>query len=191
LPTKQKDIRKLHEEDNTFSKRVSDWMDQIKGLNSPILLEYANKCPDCDSRLQPIQPTIAMFRKGNKSNGPPLTCECLQCDRSFSSYQLNLLYVDKYAFEHGIPKQDYSFEKIDVWSASCEYLDISEPFQMIVFTLALMDLQFHYWHHAKYVTMVINYLARVSSAQRELLREQSVAFSILVFFSFWQRISIQ
>jgi hypothetical protein len=149
LPTKQADVRKLHEEDEDFSQRVSDWLDQIKGLNSPILAEYANKCPDCGFALEPIPPTIGMFKKGNKKNGPPLTCKCIICDRSFSSYQLNLLYVDKFALENGITKEEYSGDKVDKWMASCEYFDISEPFQKIVFSLALLDIQFHYWHHAK------------------------------------------
>jgi hypothetical protein len=125
------------------------WLDQVKSLNSPILLEYANTCPTCDSALEPVPPTIGMFKKGNKSNGPPLTCKCTVCHDSFNSYELNMLYVEKYARKHGIEKDDYSSSKIDVWSASCEYLDITDPFQMIVFTIALMDLQFHYWHHAK------------------------------------------
>ena len=142
-------MRKLHEEDEDFSQRVSDWLDQIKGLNSPILTEYANKCPDCGFALEPIPPTIAMFKKGNKKNGPPLTCRCIICERSFSSYQLNLLYVDKFALENGISKEEYSGDKVDTWMASCEYFDISDPFQKIVFTLALLDIQFHYWHHAK------------------------------------------
>lgn len=131
---------------------MSDWKDQIKGLNSPILLEYANKCPDCNSELQQIPPTIAMYRK-NIKNGPPLTSKCVACSNSFSSHQLNLLYVDKYAEKHGITKEEYSFDKVDTWSASCECLDVSVPFHMIVFTLALLELQFHYWHHAKYVTL--------------------------------------
>jgi len=151
LPTKQKDIHKLHKKDEDFSKRVSDWLDQVKSLNSPILLKYANKCPDCECELTPIPPTIAMFKKGNKKNGPPLTCECLSCKKSFSSYQLNLLYVDKYALEYGIAPEEYSSHKVDIWAASCEYLDTTDPFQLIVFTLSLLQLQFHYWHHAKYV----------------------------------------
>ena len=90
-----------------------------------------------------------MFRKGNKNNGPPLTCKCSSCNTSYSSYQLNLIYIDKYAAKHGIEKSRYSADKIDIWAASCEYLDITIPFQLIVYTLALLDLQFHYWHHAK------------------------------------------
>lgn len=149
LCTSQKEIRRKTIEDPGFSTEVMKWLDQIKGLNSPILLEYANTCPTCNSALEPIPPTIAMYRKGKKNNGPPLTCKCSSCNEKFSSYELNLLYVDKYARKHGIQKDEYSAKNIDVWSASCEYLDISIPFQMIVFTIALMDLQFHYWHHAK------------------------------------------
>jgi hypothetical protein len=183
LPTKQKDVQKLHMDDDNFSIRVSERMDQIKGLNSPILLEYANVCPVCEGPLEPIPPTIDMFKKGNKKNGPPLTCKCVSesCGQKFSSYELNVLYVDKYALKHGISPRDYSPEKIDIWSASCECLDISDPFQMIVFTIALMDLQFHYWHHAKYI-ILFNFIALALNAQGERHQEQNVDFSIQSFY---------
>jgi hypothetical protein len=188
LCTSQKEIRRKTIEDPDFSNEVMDWLDQIKGLNSPILSKYANTCPTCGSALEPIPPTIAMYRKGKKNNGPPLTCKCLTCHEKFSSYELNLLYVDKYARENGIEKDEYCAKNIDIWSASCEHLDITIPFQMIVFTIALMDLQFHYWHHAKYVQTPY-YLARVLNVPHGRHLVLNVGFFTLDFFNYCQPIS--
>jgi hypothetical protein len=147
VPTTQHEIQQRMKEPE-YARNVFEWLDSVRSYNSPILEIFQGICPHCDGLLESIDPSLDMFQKGNTMSGPPLTCKCGNCGARFSSYQLNLLYVDKYAELHGIEKGEYSMEIVDSVSASFEKLDIKDPLQNIVFTTALLNIQFHYWHHA-------------------------------------------
>lgn len=79
----------------------------------------------------------------------PKNSVCTVCFQEFGSYELTHLYIDKFADENNVDKDLYSADYVDKRSCKFELLDLDKPLDMIVYCLALVQLQYHYWHHTK------------------------------------------
>jgi len=150
LPSASENLLKNNIQSDIKNAEICKWMDQVKSVNAPTTAYFNNCCPNCENvKLIAKDRVKSQFKSSGKHDGEPYTCYCPNCDKKFGSLELNYLYIDKYARLKGIQKSEYEKDYVDKRSCSFHKLDLESPLDVIIYSLALINLQYHYWHHAK------------------------------------------